>query len=248
MIPMMSIVAWSRIAPWAETRQIETSAGCKPADRAILFDLPRLRPLPKLRSPARQRCVESTLWKSICAFCVAAVAISASPVYSAEDLLLRECFWQAGAYYRIAPEILIAVANTESSFNASAINVNTNGSRDVGLMQINSQWFDTLTAMGIAPDQLWDPCTSIWVGAWILAQAVARHGYTWEAVGAYNAGHRRDIGADRRRAIYAHRVSRHLDRISADQRVLVTSRQSATASPSSVESSASDPDSGLRER
>jgi soluble lytic murein transglycosylase-like protein len=81
---------------------------------------------------------------------------------------------------------------------------NRNGSRDIGLMQINSSWLPTLARHGINEHHLFDACTSIHVGAWILAGNVSRLGYTWEAVGAYNAR-----SAPLRRA-YAHKVHREL--------------------------------------
>jgi hypothetical protein len=61
------------------------------------------------------------------------------------------------------------------------------GSVDLGLMQINSRWLATLARYGITREGLLEPCTSVMVGAWILADLFARHGTTWEAVGAYNA-------------------------------------------------------------
>ena len=54
-------------------------------------------------------------------------------------------------------------------------------------MQINSSWLPTLAGHGIAEHHLFDACTSIHVGAWILAGNVSRLGYTWEAVSAYKA-------------------------------------------------------------
>ena len=71
-------------------------------------------------------------------------------------------------------------------------------------MQINSAWLPRLSKHGITETDLFDPCTSIHVGAWILAGNVRRLGYTWEAVGAYNAAH------PALRRTYAERVYRHI--------------------------------------
>ena len=110
-----------------------------------------------------------------------ALAISTSAAYA-------NCWESSGSRYNIPPTLLYAIGITESSLNPSAINRNRNGSEDVGLMQINSIWFPTLASMGISRKQLFDPCTSIEVGAWILAQNFRSHGSNWNAVGAYNAG------------------------------------------------------------
>jgi soluble lytic murein transglycosylase-like protein len=45
-----------------------------------------------------------------------------------------------------------------------------------------------LARAGIGEEHLYDPCVSLWVGAWVLADNIRRHGSTWKAVGAYNAG------------------------------------------------------------
>jgi soluble lytic murein transglycosylase-like protein len=97
------------------------------------------------------------------------------------------CWAETGNKYGINPYLLYAIAKTESGLNPSAVNRNRNGSYDVGLMQINSSWFPTLLKYGITEKQLYDPCVSIEVGAWILAQNMRHHGNSWNAVGAYNS-------------------------------------------------------------
>lgn len=95
------------------------------------------------------------------------------------------CFEEAGEEYNISPLILRSIAKGESDLNPEAINYNTNGTYDYGLMQINTWWYTTL-----GPElwsQLSDPCTNVKVGAWILSDCISRYGSTWEAVGCYNA-------------------------------------------------------------
>lgn len=97
------------------------------------------------------------------------------------------CWEEAAAKYNVNPHLLYAIAKTESSMNPKAINRNKNGSYDIGLMQINSSWFPTLRKYGLDEQHLYDPCVSIHIGAWILAQNMQRLGNSWEAVGAYNS-------------------------------------------------------------
>lgn len=115
------------------------------------------------------------------------------------------CWEHVGRKYNIHPYVLYAIAKTESKLNPQAISrTNADGSRDVGLMQINSVWFPALARMGIDERMLLDPCTNIEVGAWILAQNIRRLGNSWEAVGAYNAA------APAKRLRYALTVYRNL--------------------------------------
>lgn len=101
------------------------------------------------------------------------------------------CFEEAGRVFDVNPKLLKAIAFTESSMNPSAFNdKNRNGTADYGLMQINSTWFERLEAKGISRDVVInDPCTNVFVGAWILAQNFETSGETWLSVGAYNAGY-----------------------------------------------------------
>lgn len=129
------------------------------------------------------------------------------------------CWVEAGKRYSIEPELLYAIADVESKLNARALNRNNDGSRDVGLMQINSLHFPRLATRGITEQQLLeDTCLAIDVGASILAEFIARHGYNWTAVGAYNAG-----SAPARQALrlrYARKVWQRYQALLSDESIV----------------------------
>ncbi|MFS2222966.1 transglycosylase SLT domain-containing protein [Pantoea sp. B65] len=122
------------------------------------------------------------------------------------------CWEQAGQRYGIEPELLQAIAIVESNLQASARNQNRDGSYDIGLMQINSRHLPLLRNFQISERALLDdPCLSVMTGAWVLAGFIRHYGYSWEAVGAYNAGNAPDRGHLRQR--YVQRVHPHYARL-----------------------------------
>lgn len=132
-----------------------------------------------------------------------AIATAVSSTAAAPHALA--CWDEAAQKYGLDPNLLHAIAKTESNLNPAAVNrQNANGTYDVGLMQINSTWLPTLKRFGITEKDLYEPCVSIDVGAWILAHNIRRFGNTWAAVGAYNTPN------PTRGLLYAHRVYRNL--------------------------------------
>jgi soluble lytic murein transglycosylase-like protein len=139
--------------------------------------------------------------------CCLAIILFYASAAKAEDL----CFDEAGMQYGINPQILRAIAKVESGFNPRAVNRNTNGSYDFGVMQINSLWGRTYG------EEWWstlgDPCTNIKAGAMILASCMKKYGYSWEAIGCYNS----QIPGKRNK--YAITVFKQLQRIERDERL-----------------------------
>lgn len=132
----------------------------------------------------------------------------------------EHCFQAVGAASGIHPPLLKAIAIVESSNNPGATNkqhVARTGSYDIGLMQINSRWLPTLARHGLKEDDLFEPCTSIEVGAWILVDLFRRHGGGWEAVGAYNAACSSLQGAACRAArdVYINKVRKAMSKLDA---------------------------------
>ncbi|AQV99475.1 lytic transglycosylase (plasmid) [Cupriavidus necator] len=111
-----------------------------------------------------------------------------------------DCIHAAATYHRLSPVLLRAIAQHESGMRPYAVNRNTNGTEDIGLMQINSVHLPRLATYGITRAKLFDPCVSAYVGAWILRDCLDRVGATWAGVGCYNAS------AAEKRIRYANRI------------------------------------------
>nr|WP_249176075.1 lytic transglycosylase domain-containing protein [Burkholderia vietnamiensis] len=108
-------------------------------------------------------------------------------MFGAAAVCRADCIDDAATYHRLNPRLLRAIAQHESGMRSDAINRNSNGSEDIGLMQINSSWLPKLAHYGIRREHLFNACVSAYVGAWILATNIKQFGPNWKAVGAYNA-------------------------------------------------------------
>ncbi len=141
--------------------------------------------------------------------CPIAIGLCLSTSINASDILYRDCFESASERYGIDVRLLTAIAKVESNINMIAVNSNGNGTKDYGVMQINSSWKQKLSDLDIAwDDVVSSPCMNIHVGAWILANNFSTQGVNWDSIGAYNAGDKKTDAATIRRTNYATKVYR----------------------------------------
>lgn len=130
------------------------------------------------------------IWRTLL-LCIAAIPMAAQAF----------CYEEAGRLYGVNPTLLKAVAIHESAEKPGATHVNTDGTTDYGLMQINSWHLPTLSRYGITQRHLLDDaCLNAKIGAWVLSGFLRRYGQTWESTGAYVAGMRPEKETARRTA------------------------------------------------
>ena len=121
---------------------------------------------------------------SLCAAVTVSLVLTVVPTWA------LACWNEVAQRYGVPAELLYAIARVESNLNPQAVNrshIQRTGSYDIGLMQINSGHLRSLARYGIRESDLYEPCTNLHVGAWLLADSFSRKGVSWDSVGAYNA-------------------------------------------------------------
>ncbi len=100
---------------------------------------------------------------------------------------IDQCIASAAQFHRVDPQLLKAILMVESRLNPSAINHNTNGTRDIGVAQVNTVHLPALEKHGIGEHELKNGCVNTYVGAWLLSKQIARHGMNWFGIAAYHS-------------------------------------------------------------
>ncbi|AAW60813.1 MULTISPECIES: lytic transglycosylase domain-containing protein [Gluconobacter] len=106
---------------------------------------------------------------------------------------LLACMLASALHYRLPPRILPAIQRVEGG-TMGHVSTNTDGSVDIGLMQINSRWILPIASMihqpvpQVAARLALDPCFNIAAAAMILRRALDdEHGNLMKAIGDYHS-------------------------------------------------------------
>lgn len=127
------------------------------------------------------------------------------------------CYDFAGKRFGISPDLLRSISIVESNSESGLISkANSNGSYDIGIMQINSSHLSFLKSFGIDKTSIRnDDCINILVAAYLLKKNFIYYKNERSAIGAYNAGYSkkksklRSDYADKVLKVYASRVKKN---------------------------------------
>ncbi len=92
--------------------------------------------------------------------------------------VIAACLLLAAQTYNIPPAVMIGILSVEGGTIGQSVN-NTNGTSDLGLMQINTLWVPQLAGhWGVSEHtaKTWiqnDACTNLGVSAWILRKHIS---------------------------------------------------------------------------
>ena len=121
--------------------------------------------------------------------------LCATPAAAESDsaTAVRECLLAAARIHRVPPAVLVILLNVEGG-SLGHVSHNTNGTVDIGPMQINEIWLQQLaarwnTTVPEAFTALRDNfCANLEAGAWILRRGIDEAGTDfWNGVGYYHS-------------------------------------------------------------
>ncbi|MBU0799603.1 MAG: lytic transglycosylase domain-containing protein [Alphaproteobacteria bacterium] len=107
--------------------------------------------------------------------------------------VIAACLLMAAQNYSVPPAVLLGIYQVESGRVGQEVGPNSNGSYDLGPMQINTLWVPELADLwGVneATARRWvkdDPCTNVGVAAWILRRHYDETGNLAQAIAHYHS-------------------------------------------------------------
>ncbi len=100
-----------------------------------------------------RRCAALIVGISLC------VSASAAPAEAQDEARIQACLVQAAAAFQVEVLPLKLLRQVEAG-TLGRVSGNTNGSYDIGPMQINSTWLPRLARVGITEEMVRDDCPS----------------------------------------------------------------------------------------
>lgn len=106
--------------------------------------------------------------------------------------VLAACLMMASQTYSVPPAVMVGIMQVEGGRVGQQV-LNTNGSYDLGPMQINTIWVPKLAShwkVDEATAKRWirdDPCTNLGVSAWILRRHMNETGSLSKAIAYYHS-------------------------------------------------------------
>lgn len=110
----------------------------------------------------------------------------------AASKILAACLMLASQTYSVPPAVLVGIYKAEGGKIGQEVR-NTNGTYDLGPMQINTIWMpDLAEKWGVQPEtaRKWvrdDACTNVGVAAWILSSHLEETGSLSKAIAHYHS-------------------------------------------------------------
>ena len=107
--------------------------------------------------------------------------------------IIAACLMLAAQTYAVPPAVLMGIYQVEGGKIGQEVGPNSNGSYDLGPMQINTIWIPQLSekwGVNAQTAYSWlkdDACTNIGVSAWILRQHYDRSGDLSTAIAHYHS-------------------------------------------------------------
>lgn len=106
--------------------------------------------------------------------------------------IIASCLFIAAQTYEVPPAVMLGILSVEGGRVGQEVR-NTNGSADLGPMQINTIWMPELAKhwnVSEATARKWvrdDPCTNMSVSAWILRQHMNETGNLAKSIEYYHS-------------------------------------------------------------
>ena len=147
------------------------------------------------------------------------------------DRVIESCLLAAASAHRVPPAVLVILLNVEGG-KLGRVSANTNGTVDIGPMQVNEIWLQELSRHWRAPVGMTflalrdNFCANAEAGAYILRKGLDEaHGDFWSGVGIY---HSHDPGY---KAAYLRKVFEQALRLQAEVARTAPAPQPAAAQP-----------------